>query len=303
MPTLLDSNALRIALVAAVVLATGFALPAGCAPPPEPVAVVGLAVDRTRVRLGASVEVTIQFDVAPDIEPLNENYRVVLEMLDEQERTLWSAEHDPAVPTSAWRPRQSIRYTERLRIPPYPYIGPAALAVGLQSPISGARLPLAGNEVDEFAYRAATLTLDSPHESSFVSHESGWHQVEFNVFDRSEWRWTTGRAVLSFRNPYQAVRLQLTVQGRPDLFERPQLLSLVVGERTLADVTLDRNEPIHFDYELAATALGEDDVIRLELLVDRTFAPADSDGNSADTRELGVRVFDAYIEPLAESNP
>ena len=302
MLTLSDSSALRMALMAAAVLPAGFAPPAGCAPPPEPVAVVGLAIDRTRVPLGASVEVTIQFDVAPDIEPLSENYRVVLQMLDGEERILWSAEHDPAVPTTAWRPRQSVRYTERLRLPPYPYVGPVALAVALQSPVSGARLPLAGSEVDELAYRVPPSL--SIHRTKAVSWSMrGWHQVEFSVFDRSEWRWTTGRAVLSFLNPGRAVRLQIGVQGRPDLFEEPQRLSLVVGERALAEVTLDKNERIYLDYELTATDLGSDDVTRLELLIDRTFTPAYSGGNAADTRELGVRVFDAYVEPLPESTP
>lgn len=271
-------------------------------PPPAPVAVVGLAVDRPHVALGASVDVTIRFDVARHIEPLSEDCRVVLEMLDEEYRVLWSAAHDPAVPTSAWRPMQSIRYTRRIRIPSYPYIGPAVLAIALQSPVSGARLPLAGNEVREFAYRGAALTIEPPHESSFVAHEAGWHRFEFTAQDQREWRWTTGRALLSFLNPHQAVRLQLAVQGRPDLFDRPQQLSLVSGERTLADVTLDTNSVRNLDYQLSAADLGPDDVARVELLVDQTFTPADLGGSSADTRELGVRVFETYVELLPESH-
>ena len=297
---LFDSKTMRGITVATAVLPPALALPVGCASPPEPVAIVRLAVDRGRVPLGASVDLTIQFDVAPNFEPLAEDYRVFLQLNDDEERILWTVEHAPAVPTSAWQPGQSIQYTERIRIPPYPYIGPATLAIGLHSPGSGARLALAGNHLGEFAYRVATLIVDPPHESSFLVYEEGWHQIEFNVFDRSEWRWTTERAVLSFLNPRQPVRFMLGIQGRPGLFEQPQRLSLVAAERTLDEVTVDTNEPVHLDYVFAAADLGADDVVRLELLVDQTFRPADFGASSADTRELGLRVFDASVEPLPE---
>ena len=300
-PRLLDPTTMHgVVAAASVALPAALAFSAGCAPPPAPVAVARLAVNRSHVPLGASVDVTIQFDVAPNIEPLTEDYRVFLQLHDDEERMLWSVEHEPAVPTSAWQPGQSIQYTERIRIPQYPYIGPAILALGLHSPFSGARLALAGDDLGEFAYRVATLTLDPPHESSFLVYEQGWHQFEFNVFDRSEWRWTTERAVLSFRNPRQDVRLELGVQGRPDLFEQPQRLSIVVAERTLREVAVDTNERVHLNYEFGAADLGSDDVVRLELLVDQTFSPTDSGGSSVDTRELGVRVFDAFVEPLPQ---
>ena len=296
---LFDPKTMRAIMTAATaVLPPVLALAVGCASPPEPVAVVRLAVDRAQVPLGASVDVTIRFDVAPDFEPLSDDYRVFLQLHDSDERVLWTVEHEPAVATSAWRPGQSIQYTERIRIPPYPYIGPAALAIGLHSPVSGGRLALAGAHLGDLAYRVATLVLEPPHESSFLVYEEGWHQVEFDVFDRSEWRWTTGRGVLSFLNPRQPVRIMLGVQGRPDLFEQPQRLSLVAAERTLDEVTVDTNEPVLLDYIFSAAELGNDDVVRLELLVDRTFIPANSGGSPEDTRELGLRVFDAFVEPL-----
>ena len=300
MQRLVDPKTMRGITVAAAVLPPALALPVGCASRPEPVAVVRLSVDRGHVSFGASVNLNIQFDVAPDFEPLGESYRVFLQLHDDEERLLWTLEHAPAVPTSAWQPGQSIQYTERIRIPPYPYIGPATLAIGLHSPVSGARLALAGDHLGELAYRVATLVLDPPHESSFLVYDQGWHPVEFNVFDRSEWRWTTERAVLSFQNPRQSVRLTLGVQGRPNLFEQPQRLSLATADRTLDEVTIDTSEPVHLDYVLAAADLGDDDVVRLELRVDGTFSPADSGGNPADTRELGLRVFDAFVEPVPE---
>ena len=164
-------------------------------------------------------------------------------------------------------------------------------------------MALAGDELEQSSYRVATLTIEPQHASSFIVYDEGWYQAEFDVFSHTAWHWTTDRAVLSFRNPHRATRLLLDVQGRPELFDRPQQLSLVVGERTLREVALNTNDPAHLDYELTAADLGGDDVVRLELLVDQTFVPAEHDTSSADTRELGVRVLDAYVEPLSEPRP
>lgn len=288
----------RVIALGAVVVSTVWA--AGCASPPEPIGIVRIALDRASVPLGTSVEATIQFDLPPSFEPLAEDYRVFLQMLDQNGSLLWSAEHAPPVPTTAWQPGQSIRYTQRVRIPAYPYIGPAIVAVGLQSPLSGDRLALAGNDLGALAYQVATLTLEPQHESSFVMYDEGWHPVEFDVFDQTSWRWTKERAVLSFRNPFRAVRLSLELQGRPHVFDTPQQLEIVVGGRALDEVTLDAESPVRLEYGMTAADLGEADAVRVELLVDRTFEPAALDADARDTRELGVRLFDAYVEPLPE---
>ena len=285
-----------VALDAVAVLAA-LVLTSGCAPPPQPVGVARVALDRHTVPLGASIEATIQFDLAPTLEPLSEDYRVFLQMLDQNEVLLWTAEHDPPVPTTAWRPGESILYTQNVRVPAYPYVGPATVAIGLVSPVSGERLALAGDDLGELAYGVATLTLEPQHESSFVMYDEGWHQVEFDLFDETSWRWSTDRAVLSFRNPGSAATLLLELQGRPSLFDTPQQLTLTVGGRTFDEVTLDTESPVRLEYEMTAADLGEADDVRVELLVDRTFEPAALDAGALDTRKLGIRLLDVYVEP------
>ena len=293
------SSAKRIVPTTVVMLV---AAAVACAPPSSPpIGVATLAIYPLSVPLGGSAEVTIQFDVAPTVESFEEDYRVFLHVLDANEVFLWGAEHDPPVPTSEWRPGQTIRYAQPFQIPPYPYIGPAVIVIGLSSPTSGERLALAGDDVGNHAYRVATFTLEQQHESSFIAYDEGWHQVESDSRSRMEWRWTSGRAVLAIRNPHGDIRLSLQVEGRPDLFERPQSLALVVGERTLREVTLEANRTVDLEYELTAADLGADDIVRLELLVDQTFVPNERGGGD-DTRELGVRVFEARVEPLPESN-
>lgn len=291
---------LRDVTLGVLVMLATLASIAGCASPPEPIGIVRLALDRASVPPGGSLEATFQFDLAPDFQPLTEDHVVSLQMFDQNEVLLWSAEHAPPVPTTAWQPRQSIRYTQSIRIPAYPYIGPAIVAVSLHSSVSGTRLALAGDDLGGLAYRVASLTLVTPHESSFVMYDEGWHQLEFDVVNRTSWRWSTDRAVLSFRNPNSAARLLLELQGRPNLFDAPQQLTLVVGGNTLDKVTLDSAAPVRLDYHLTVADLGEAADVRVELLIDQTFEPAALDAGARDTRELGIRLIDAYVEPLPE---
>jgi len=50
--------------------------------------------------------------------------------------------------------------------------------------------------------------------------------------------------------------------------------------------------------QLPATLMGAADTIELTIAVDQTFVPAEVPSlRSSDSRQLGVRVFRAYVEP------
>jgi hypothetical protein len=50
--------------------------------------------------------------------------------------------------------------------------------------------------------------------------------------------------------------------------------------------------------QLPATLLGSNDSVEITIAVDETFVPADVPAlRSSDSRELGIRVFRAYVEP------
>lgn len=296
------STLTRLPKVLALLLPAMLSLAAACARSAPPVAVATLQVSRSRVPVGSSLEVTVRFHVAPTLEGLDRDYRVSLHVLDDDNRLLWAVDHDPPVPTSIWRPGQVIEYTQRVRIPPYPYAGPATVAISIDSPDSGGRLTLAGDDLGESVYGGAVLTIEPRSESSFIVYEEGWHQMEFDTFRRTEWRWSTDRAALSFRNPRGPARLSLEVQGRPDLFEYPQRLTIVAGERTIGELTLDTSATVYPEWELSAADLGSDDIVRLDLSVDQTFVPAERDDAAQDQRQLGVRVLGAYVEPLPVSS-
>ena len=278
-----------------------FVLSLSCGVPPS--ATIGtVAVDLRSTPdtpAGTSFDVGIRFDAAPNLVPLDDDHLVFLHVLDDAGEILWTDEHEPPVPTSAWRPGETLHYTRSVRVAAFPYFGPATVAVGLDLPRTDVRLLPARRNEGELPYATASLTLDPPADRSLITFDAGWYRMEFNRRNGREWRWTTGRADFSFPNPRRGVRLHADVQGRPARFESPQRLTLVNGERTLGETTLNTNRRVAIAYVLTADELGDDDIVRLALVADRTFRPQGRD-NDPDARELGVRVFDLFVEARSE---
>ena len=264
----------------------------------EPVAATTVRLDRTSIPLGGPFTMSFQFVVSPDLQPLNEDYRVMVHFLDSNGELMWADDHDPVTPTTQWQPGQTISYSRRSRVPMYPYIGDVVVAVGLYSGTTGERLPLTGEHLGQRAYGAGVVTLQPQSESSFVMYQDGWHEDEFDPDSGRHWRWTTGQADLSFRNPGTDAVLYLELGSRPELFETPQRVALRLGDETVYETTVDTSEPQFHEVPLSALQLQESETVTLELVVDFTFEPAAiAAASSDDQRSLGVRVFYAFLEP------
>ena len=257
---------------------------------------ITLGVDRVNAPLGAPLEFNIRFDLAPDLAPLTEDYRVLLHILGSDEELLWAEDHDPPVPTTQWQANQPVEYKHRIQVPMYPYVGEALIAVGLYSYRTGERLPLAGEDLGQMAYQVGTISLSPQPESSFLVYENGWHSAEFASDGRNDWRWTSGRASLSVRNPMTDAVFSFELDARPDMFQEPQNLALLVGENTVYEQVLDTNDRTYITQEISRDDLGTEETVELVLTVDQTFSPASRGGSPEDTRELGVRVFYTYFE-------
>ena len=155
---------------------------------------------------------------------------------------------------------------------------------------------MAGEDLGQRAYRGAVLNLEPQAESSFLLYEEGWHQEEYDPNSSLQWRWTSEHASLSFRNPRSDAVLFLQVDGRPDLVDGPQQITLAAGGLILHEVTLETPEMQFLELDLAAEGLGAGETVKLDLTVDPTFVPEEL-GSGADARRLGVRVFYTFLEP------
>jgi hypothetical protein len=275
-------------------------LPAGCGRPQDTapgVATAEFSPDTTRVPLGSPLEVTYRWRVAADAR-IEGDYRALVHFVDADGRLMWTDDHDPPVPPAEWLPGQTIEYHRLIWVPVYPYIGEAAVRMGLYTPGTGARLPLTGEHAGQRAYVVERLRMLPQSENIFLIHRDGWHGVEAPADNPAEeWQWTSGQAVLAFRNPRRDVMLYLELDGRPDFFPRPPQVALEIGGSEIERLIVESPERVLHRIPITAAQLGQTDLVELRLVVDQTFVPARQPAAvpDADGRELGVRIFRAFI--------
>jgi len=264
----------------------------------QPVARASLSINQARAALGSPVELTYQFVVASTAPRFQHDYTVFVHVLDADRELMWTDDHSPPVPTTRWKPGETIKYTRTRFIPVYPYVGEASVELGLYGGPSGARLPLEGVDRGQRQYKVATLQLLPQTENIFLIYKEGWHPSEVAPDNAAvEWQWTRKEAAITFRNPRRDATLYLDVGGRPAFLPDPQVVSVRIGDLVLDSFPLEREEVIR-KVPVAAAQFGAADIVEMKIGVDRTFVPALTPGStSKDLRELGLRVFHVFVEP------
>ena len=258
-----------------------------------PVATPGFTASRDRVVLGGPVDFTFQFDV---VAPIKDDYRVLVHVVNPDGDTIWIDDHEPAVPTSQWKPGQKIQYTRQRFLPVVPFTGEATVRVGLYK--GDDRLPLQGADAKQRTYKVGTLQLLPQAEGVFVIYKNGWHSPEFTADNATEWQWSQKSATINFKNPRKDVTLFLENDARPDLFTPAQQVSIVIGGKAVATFTADNSTPILRRLPISAADLGADDMVEMHIDVDRSFVPAKlPNATGQDMRELGIRVYHLFVEP------
>ena len=254
-------------------------------------------INRDTLPVGGPIDVTLQFVVAPKAGELPKDGRVLLRMLFADGEPMASYDHDPEPPTSQWQPGGTIRYTRRIFVRNVPYVGGATLVVGLFSKETGKNVGLSGAEdLGNGTYRAASLTLQAA--PSVVTYGDGWYRAEGNAEVANEWRWTAEQATMSMRNPQRDSMLYLRIGGAPSANETPQTVTVENEGRALRRIEV-KSPMTDYEVPISAADLGSSPDLKLLLKVDRTFVPAKVSGGN-DTRTLGVRVFNAILEPTGK---
>jgi hypothetical protein len=255
-----------------------------------PVATPSLTLERNRVAIGSPIRMTYRFQVAPDAK-IDGDYTVFVHVLDPEGEQLWTDDHAPSVPTSKWKPGDTVEYTRTVFVPNYPYIGEAHVRLGLYQ--QDRRLALAGQEISRREYLVSTFQLLPQSENIFLIYKDGWHPAEVAADNpASEWQWTTKRATVSFRNPRKPATLYLEYDTRSDLFTPPQQVTLRVGEQVVGTFGADARNRTLLTFPVSAEQFGSGEMAELAIEVDRTFTPG-----AGDTRELGIRLFHVFVEP------
>jgi hypothetical protein len=270
-----------------------------------PVATPSVTLSRPEAAVGSPVDVTYRFVVAGSAPAFAEDHWVFVHFMDTDGELMWTDDHQPPTPTRQWKPGQRIEYTRTMFIPKFPYTGETRVEMGLFSPTTGTRLPLAGQNEGMRSYRVAAFTLRLQTDNIFVVFDNGWHETElaedsFGV----DWQWSKKEATLSFRNPKRDVTLFLQLDQPVKPFAEPQRVEVRLNHPFLDTFSvLDTFSLPPGTRELRRIDIGAGqffptETAQMTVVVDRTFVPAAlPELRSADQRELGVRVFRAYVQP------
>jgi hypothetical protein len=267
-----------------------------------PVATPTVTVERPKVISGRVVDLTYRFAVSESAPPFAEDYTVFVHALDQDGERLWTGDHEPPTPTSQWKPGAVIEYTQPMVVPKRAPEGRVTIAVGIYSPESRDRLPLSGDDVGRRIYRVAAVDVASNPSEQMAIFLNGWHGVEAPEGPKgTEWRWSTGKGRVWLRRPAGNGTLVLTLDQPASAFDSPQQVTVHYGDAVLDTFALPRGRLEGRRIQLPPPSKpGDDARLEVTIAVDKTFVPAKLPGaGSRDTRQLGVRVFEIYIEEEA----
>jgi hypothetical protein len=285
----------RLAIVALA------ALPAACGQSEDtaaPVATPTVTLSRTEASIGSPLEMKYTFAVAPDAPAFAEDYWVFVHFLDADGELMWTDDHQPPTPTRQWKPGQTIEYERTMFVPKFPYTGQTLVELGLFSRQNNQRVPMKGDSRGQRAYQVAAFDLTAQNDNQFVIFREGWHPTE--VADDevgTEWQWSKKEATLTFRNPKRDVTVYLQVDRPVAGFPEPQHVQVRIGAAVVDSFALQPRQAELRKFAVTAAQLGTADTVEMKVAVNRTFVPATiPELKSGDPRELGVRVFRAYVD-------
>ena len=281
-----------------VVLAAVTAACGGREEEAPPVATPTVTLNHAQAPAGSPLDITYKFVVA-DGARFDQDYRVFVHVIDVDEEFMWDADHDPATPTGQWKPGQTIEYTKTIFVPVFPYVGEATIQIGLHSKSDGHRLPLSGDHAGQNAYRVAKVQLLPQTDNLLTVYKDGWHQAEVAGDNATiEWNWTRKEAVLAFRNPKKDATFFLDIDSPGGQFHGPQQIQTVVNGQVVDEFTLGVDERTLRRIALKGAQMGDAEMAELQIRVDKSWTPAQvPEARSTDKRELGVRVFHAFVDP------
>jgi hypothetical protein len=133
----------------------------------------------------------------------------------------------------------------------------------------------------------------------FVVFRDGWHETEAGSGPSGlEWQWSKKDATISFHNPKRDVQVYLQLDQPAAAFTEPQRVEVRAGSAVVDGFSLPAGRMELRRIQIPANQLGTAETVELTISVDRVFMPASVPTlKSNDQRELGIRVFRAFVQP------
>ena len=116
---------------------------------------------------------------------------------------MWTDDHEPPTPTTAWKPGQTVEYSRTMFVPMYPYVGPAKIIVGIyDTHVERAAQARQHRTAATGRITVAEFELLPQTENVYLIYKDGWHPAEVAPDNPAiEWKWTRKEATVAFRNP------------------------------------------------------------------------------------------------------
>ena len=113
-----------------------------------------------------------------------------------------------------------------------------------------------------------------------------------------QWQWTKKEATFTFKNPKKDSTFYFDVDNPGSVLKEPQHVQLTVNGQPLTDFTLEPGKRELKRIPIKADQMGPSEMVDLQIAVDKSYVPAlMAAANNKDPRELGVRVFHAFVDP------
>jgi len=256
-----------------------------------------VTIDRAEAPIASPIEMTYRFAALPGA-TLDKDYTVFVHFLDADGELMFTDDHQPPVPTSQWKAGTPVVYSRTMFLPKFPYEGATSVVVGMYLPSSGERVKMEGEVTGQREYKVASFNLKLQSDAPFVVFTEGWHEAEVSGEGTGvEWQWTRKEGTLAFKNPMRDAVLYLQVD-QPVPSDGSQHVEVRIGEAVIDTFDLANGQREVRKIALSKDQFGSGETVTVSVVPDKTFVPAAIPAlRSTDTRELGVRVFRAFLQP------
>ena len=254
-------------------------------------------LSKKSVEMGTPVDINYSFVTADDFQGFRKNLTVFVHFRDPHGTIRFVDDHLPPVRTNQWVSSEKYDYRRTVFVPENIPSGEYTIELGVYLPQGkGERIELNAKKITTRSYDVGKLTIRQPGQSA-IRFLDGWYDVERDPSESFyHWRWTKGKAIAETPNPHADSILYLRGDSDQSKFPQPQTVSIRLNSTVVDEFQVSGSDEFVKRYEIPKNQLGDDANVKLEIDVNETFVPA-SKGNSADTRELGLRVLNFYLTP------
>jgi hypothetical protein len=223
---------------------------------------------------------------------VTDDFKILLHFVDEHGEVLFQDDHEPPVPTSAWKVEESLKYTRPVYIPFSVEEKNTTILIGLYDEKRMHRkVGLSGMSViyKPGRYVLGSLVIEASNDFTLdterMDFKKGWYPLERDVQHRLQWRWTRKEAVCSLRNPGEDAVLYLR-GWVPELDTAPDI-EIILNNQVLEKFSAT-GEFIK-KFEIKKEKLGDNKWIDLVLKTNKLYIPKEH-GHLHDPRKLGIMI-------------